>query len=404
MIILSLIREALSALWANKLRSTLTIIGMVFGITAVIAIVAAVEGMQDNMEDIFSSMGENTFMVTRFGIVTSWEEWEKKSKRKPFHIDLVDPILRSCDACEAVAAESYAGGSVKYESNKLGDVNIEGHTSNHIDIADLEVSYGRYISSDEVYRSKMVAFLGADIAEQLFGNDPAVGKEIRINGSKYYVVGVADKIGSLFGESQDEFIHLPISTVEKKFGKENVNLTIKAVSRERLSEAMDQTRVALRSFRHVPYDAEDDFDILTPDAILSFINDITFAFRVIVIALPFMSIVIGGIVIMNIMMVSVTERTREIGVRKSLGATRSNIRSQFLYESLALSVIGGLLGALFGLLAASAILGWMGIESAPTEFAIIVGVSISTMVGLFFGIYPAARAARLDPIKALSYE
>ncbi|MCH7878366.1 MAG: ABC transporter permease [candidate division Zixibacteria bacterium] len=406
MITFAIMREALSAVWGNKLRSGLTVLGMVMGITSVIAIVSTVEGMQSNMEDVFSNMGQNTFMVTRFGIVTSWSEYEKKRRRKIITRDFIEPIKDGCDACEDVGAEGYANSNIKYGSKTMPRVSIEGQTSNHLAMRDVDVFRGRYFSEEEERGSKNVVFVGQDVVEDLFEGEDPLGKTIRIRRLRYTVIGIADKIGSLFGQSQDEFIYMPLSTLRKNFGEQGrrVNLVVKAVSRDRLEEAMDQTRVVLRSKRHVPYDEEDDFDLLTPDAILSFINTFTRAFRVILVALPFLSIVIGGIVVMNIMMVSVTERTREIGVRKSLGARQSHIRSQFLYETLTLSAVGGLFGILFGMTLAGAILSWMDIHTPTTMLAVYLGVGISTTVGLFFGIYPAVKAARLDPIKALSFE
>ncbi len=406
MITIALIREAISAVWGNKLRSGLTVLGMVMGITSVIAIVSTVEGMQSNMEDVFSTMGQNTFMVTSFGIVTSWSEYEKKRRRKIITREFIEPIKEGCDACEDVGAEAYANSNIKYGSKTMPRVQIEGQTANHLALRDVDVFRGRYFTEEDERSRRNVAFIGQDVVEDLFEDEDPLGKTIRIRRVRYKVIGIADTVGSLFGQSQDNFVYMPLSTLRKNFGERGVrvNLVVKAVSQERLEEAMDQTRVVMRSHRHVPYDEEDDFELLTPDAILSFINTFTRAFRIILIALPFLSIVIGGIVVMNIMMVSVTERTREIGVRKSIGARQSNIRSQFLFETLTLSAVGGLFGILFGMALGGAILSWMDIQAPPTMLAVILGVGISTIVGLFFGIYPAMKAARMDPIKALSYE
>jgi putative ABC transport system permease protein len=221
------------------------------------------------------------------------------------------------------------------------------------------------------------------------------------------VIGVAERKGGMLGEDLDEFVTIPLSTHQKAYKKPGnpVNLIVSAVSLERREKAMDQVRVVLRTARRIPYEKDDDFTIMTPDAILSFINNITRAFRVLMVSLPLLSIVIGGIVIMNIMMISVTERTREIGIRKSLGARRRDVLAQFLYESLILSIVGGAVGILFGVLAGRAFLSSvLDIQVTPTVMAVCLGVGISTGVGLFFGIYPATRAARLDPIKALSFE
>jgi putative ABC transport system permease protein len=211
----------------------------------------------------------------------------------------------------------------------------------------------------------------------------------------------------MFGEDMDEFVVIPLSTLEKLYPRPGnpVNLVISAVSLERRERAIDQVRSTVRAARGLGYEEIDDFEIFTPETILSFINDFTRAFRVIMVSLPLVSIIVGGIVIMNIMMISVTERTREIGIRKSLGARRRHIMVQFLYESVILSLIGGALGIWLGIILGRLILtSWMDIHFSPTTLAIILGFGISTGVGLFFGIYPAMKAARMDPIKALSFE
>jgi putative ABC transport system permease protein len=270
-----------------------------------------------------------------------------------------------------------------------------------------EVANGRFLSWEDDRRHRQVAFIGDRVRERLFGDRDPVGEEIRIGPRNFTVIGVATRLGGLLGSDLDEFVTIPLSTLQKLYKQPGnpVNLMISSVSLDKREAAMDQVRVVLRSARHIPYEADDDFTIMTPDAILSFINDFTRAFRVIMISLPLLSIVIGGIVIMNIMMISVTERTREIGIRKSIGARRGHILAQFLYESLVLSLVGGLIGIGFGVWAGRAILtSWMDIQVTPTMLGVVLGVGISTAVGLFFGIYPASKAARLDPIKALSYE
>ena len=407
MIWFSLLKEAVSALWINRLRSSLTMLGMVMGVTAVIAIVSIVEGMQQEMEHVFQSMGQNTFMATRFGIVTSWAEYEKKRRRRKITRELIAPIKDGCDACEDVGAEGYASANAKYETIRMRNVYIEGQTPNLLSMKDQEVAQGRYLSEEDERRGSNVAFIGQDIVEKLFDGIDPIGKTIRLDNYKFTVIGVSERIGAFFGNSQDAFVYMPLSTMQKLFKQRGnpINLVIKAVSMERREEAMDQVRVVLRSHRHVAYEDEDDFELLTPEAILGFINKITAAFRSIIIALPALSIIIGGIVIMNIMMVSVTERTREIGVRKSLGAKRRNISMQFLFESLIQSLLGGGIGVLLGIGIGSYFLGKMqDVPTDPTGIAIILGFGIAMVVGLFFGIYPAMRAARLDPIKALSYE
>lgn len=407
MVLWSLLSEAVRALWANRLRSFLTLLGMVMGVTSVITIVSTVEGMQNDIEEAVATMGPNTFMATRFGVGLSMTEYLERMRRKKLTRGLITPIEEGCSDCAAVGAESYSEDHLKYGSTKMRWVQITGQTPNVLDMQSTDVSRGRYLSWEDDRRRRQVAFIGDRVRERLFANEDPLGKRIWMGSRQFTVIGVAERKGGMLGEDLDEFVTIPLSTHQKMYRKPGnpVNLIVSAVTLERREEAMDQVRVVLRTARRLPYEEDDDFTLMTPDAILSFINDITRAFRVLLVSLPLLSIVVGGIVIMNIMMISVTERTREIGIRKSLGARYRDVLAQFLYESVILSLLGGAIGIVFGVLAGRALLtSALDIQATPTVLAIFLGVGISTGVGLFFGIYPATRAARLDPIKALSFE
>jgi putative ABC transport system permease protein len=407
MILFSLLREALMALWSNRLRSSLTVLGMVLGVTSVIAIVSTVQGLQGNIERIFESLGPKTFMVTRFGFGLTWAEYLERMRRKKLTRELIPLIEQGCPDCEMVGAEGYTSDHLKYGSKRLRWVTINGETPTILAMRDLDVASGRYLNWEDDRRRRNVAFLGQRVVEKLFGDEDPIGKRMRIGTREFTVIGVAEELGGLFGEDIDEFVSIPLSTHQKIYRQPGnpVNLIVSAASMEVREHAIDQVRVVLRSARRLQYEEEDDFAIVTPDALLSFVNDFTRGFRVITISLPLLSIVVGGIVIMNIMMISVTERTREIGIRKSIGAKRRTILIQFLYESLVLSLIGGLIGIAAGVNLGALVLNKvMDIYVTPTTLAIILGFGISTGVGLFFGIYPALKAARMDPIKALSYE
>ena len=407
MLYLTLLSESVKALWSNKLRSFMTLLGMVMGVTAVITIVSTVEGMQQNLEDVFSTMGPNTVIVTRFGVGLSMNEYLERRRRKKLTRGLIPLIEQGCPDCKYVGAEGYAQDHIKYESKKVRRVQINGETPNILDMQDLDVALGRYLSWEDDRRHKQVAFLGNDIYERLFDNEDPLGKKIRVGKNEFIVIGVAEKIGTVFGQTLDDFISIPLSTQQKLYPQPGnpVNLIFSAVSMERREMAIDQVRVVLRSARQVPFSSKDDFSFVTAETVMSFINDFTRAFRVILIALPLLSMVIGGIVIMNIMMISVTERVWEIGIRKAIGAKSKHILVQFLYESLVLSIIGGAVGAGLGIWAGGEVLSsLMDIQHTPMMMAVLLGLSISTGVGLFFGIFPALKASKLDPVKALSHE
>jgi putative ABC transport system permease protein len=407
MLIIALIREATSALWANRLRSGLTMVGMVMGVSSVIAIVALVEGMQSQVEGVFASMGANTFEVTRFGFDLSLQEYLDRLKRKKLTRDLIAPIEEGCPDCAEVGAEAYAYERAKYGALRTGYLEIRGETPNILSMRNFDVIHGRYFTWEDDRRCRQVAFIGYTVYDKFFQNEDPIGKKIRLGSREFTVIGVAEKMNGALINGMDDFVAIPLSTHEIAFPQPGnpVRLIMSAVSRERREQAMDQVRVVLRTVREVPYEKDDDFAILTPDSILGFINDFTRGFRIVMISLPLLSIIVGGIVIMNIMLISVTERTREIGIRKSIGANRRSILTQFLYESVILSLAGGAIGIALGVKAGEMMLSsWLDMNIAPTSLGIILGFSISTAVGLFFGIYPAMKAARLDPVKALSYE
>ncbi|HUU44265.1 MAG TPA: ABC transporter permease [Acidobacteriota bacterium] len=407
MVLISLISESLAALWANRLRSFLIIIGMVMGVASVIAIVSTVEGMQSNIEQVFESMGPRSFMVSRIGFGISYAEYLERLRRKKLTRSLIPIIAEACPDCEEVGAEGYARDHFKYGSRRVRWVSIEGQTPNIFATTSRELAMGRTLSWEDDRRRRNVAVIGNRVYEKLFIDEDPIGKRVKVGSHEFTVIGVVEKMGGMFGEDMDEFAIIPLSTKEKLYPRPGnpVNLVISAVSLERRERAMEQVRVAVRSARGIPYEGADDFTIFTPEAILSFVNDFTRAFRVIMVSLPLVSIIVGGIVIMNIMMISVTERTREIGIRKSIGARKRHILFQFLYESVFLSLAGGFIGIWLGIWAGQSILvSWLDIHFAPTTLAITLGFGISSAVGLFFGIYPALKAARLDPIQALSFE
>ncbi len=406
MVALSLIGIALRALWVNKLRSGLTLLGIIIGVTSVMTIISALEGMMGAIEDDLSRLGPKTFFVQKWGITTSRTEALEMAKRRPVNTNSVSLIEEGCDMCDQVSPGVGARADVKSGRTRLRDVHIGGTTANRIDIVDIEVEQGRFHSAEDDLHRRRVAFIGHRIAEVLFTNLDPLGKSIRIGGRRFTVIGVAKKQGSMFGDERDEFVIIPYSTHVKQFGDpgERFHIVISAVSVAHLQDAIDQVRTVLRSSRHVPYNKPDDFAVLTADNILDFLNQITRLFRLGLVGVSSIAVVVGGIVVMNIMMVSVTERTREIGIRKAVGAKQKHVLLQFMFEALATTLSGGAVGIVLGFLLARSLIGMLDMDISPSTLAVIVGLSISTGIGLIFGIYPAMKAARLDPIKALSYE
>ncbi len=407
MVIFSLFGIAVQALMANKLRSGLTLLGVIIGVTSVMTIISALEGMMGVLEEEFDRMGPSTFVVTVYGgVITSEQQWRERQKRKPLDIEAIELLEDGCDLCDQVCPRVYNSATVKYRGNSLRDIWIVGTTRNFVDIVDMEVAYGRFHSrEDDLYRRNVI-FIGDEVRETLFEGVDPIGKSIHVGSKKYTVIGVAKAQGSIFGESQDDFAVIPFSSHVKLFGDpgRRFNMNVKARSVAQLDETMDQVRMILRSFRHVPYDKPDDFSLLTADAILDQLNTFFKIFRFALIGVSSISLVVGGIVVMNIMMVSVSERTREIGIRKSIGAKQKHILLQFMFEALLTTFSGGLVGIVLGFIIAKILVAMIDANISPSAVAIIAGLIISTGTGLIFGIYPAMKAARLDPIKALSQE
>ena len=407
MVVWALVKIAFASLWANRLRSGLTLLGVIIGVTSVMTIISALEGMMGAIENQLATLGPTTFVVSTVGgVITSEEQWREMLKRKPIKLEYARDIEESCSQCLTVSKRVYGSGEVKYRDRKLRNVPIMGVNANFIDIVDYEVAQGRFFSQEEDYHRRNVVFIGETLREEFFSGIDAIGKEIRINGTKFTVVGVAKKRGSLFGDDQDNFAVIPVEPHIRLFGDpgRRAAIFVKAASVATLDEAMDEVRLVLRSRRQVPYNKPDDFNMITADNLLASLNAITKSFRLTLVGISSIALVVGGIVVMNIMMVSVTERTREIGIRKSIGARRRHILLQFLFEALMTTLSGGLVGIVLGYILAGSLVRLLDATISPSGLAISLGLSISVGIGLIFGIYPAMKAARLDPLKALSYE
>jgi putative ABC transport system permease protein len=397
---------ALDALRAHKLRTFLTLLGVILAVTTLVAVMSVLNGLNRYVADKVANLGANAFVIDRIGIVTNAQEWNKARKRPPLQMPDFEAVRDQMKLAEQVAGEQDTIADVRYGNDLKEDVVIIGATPAFTDIRDIDVSSGRLLTAaDEEHRSG-VCIIGNDIMEKFFPGVDPLGKEIRAGQGQYQIVGVAKPKGTVFGESQDNFVMIPLGTYRKEWlqPQDSVTLFVEARSPEGMAAAEDEARVILRSRRHVAYETEDNFAIIEPTSITGLWNRITGNAFGIAVWVTSVFLVVGGIVIMNIMLASVTERTREIGLRKSLGARRLHIVLQFLTESSMMAATGGAAGVALALGIAQLVRAVTPIPISTPVFAILVALSLSTAVGLFFGIYPAMRAAKLDPIEALRAE
>lgn len=397
---------ALHAIWANKLRSILTLIGIIIGVTTVIAVVSVINGMDNYVSDRISSMGSNTFVVDKEGIITSEEDYFKKRKRKNFTIADMQAVRRFCGLCYDVGGiMSGRPQRVKYGSNYLEDIDVVGSTYNYIEISDIDLDYGRMLNEVDDQRGTAVCVVGPDIVSNLFKDQQPIGKRLKIGRYYYTIIGVAKKRGSFIGINQDNWVAIPLKTYTKYIERRSsLTIYVKARDIANMQETQDQVRTILRARRKLSYSQEDDFDIMTAASIMSVYDNFVGGAWMVLIIISSISLLVGGIVIMNIMLVSVTERTREIGIRKAIGARRLDILWQFLVESVTLSVLGGGMGVLAGISFAAAIGSLSPLPAAVELWSVLSGLGVASGVGLVFGIFPAMKAARLDPIDSLRYE
>jgi putative ABC transport system permease protein len=397
------VRIAVASLWAHKMRSVLTLLGVVIGVMSVIAVVSLVNGLNAYVAEKIFNLGADVFMINRApSIITNIDQWEASQKRRKFHLDDYEAVRDNCRTCAAVGATLTRGGQVKYGTDYLSDASIIGFTEEMAEINSRELSQGRNLTRLDVARANPVCVVGFDVVDKLLpGTDP-VGKEVRVDTSSCEIIGVAKKRGSVLGQSQDSFVILPITTFQRTYSSDDsVRVWVKAAGTQALEPTTDEVRQIIRGRRHLRYSDPDDFEMETNGSFLQLWGNISGTFFGVTIGIASISLVVGGIVIMNIMLVSVTERTREIGLRKSLGARSVDIRTQFLIESATVAAIGGVLGVLLGILLAKVVTWTTALPSSVQLWSVVIGLVVATSVGLFFGVYPAAKAARLDPVVAL---
>ena len=403
------IRIALQSLWANKLRSVLSTLAIVIGVAAVIAVVTFVAGINGYVAEKIFNLGADVFIVFKVSpAATNVDHYLEGEKRKDLNMEDYQAVLEACRHCEYVGAVVRNGnGHVKYAEQSISDSTVQGMTPSMAPIYDSDLSAGRMLNDTDLNNKSAVAVVGTDIVEHLMPGIDPLGREIRLDGWTYQVVGVGKKKGKTLGQSLDNFVMIPITVYLKQYGehKDSIRISGKAAAAgTALNEAVDEARVALRAHRHDRVGEEDTFDVETNASLLGIWQNFSSTFFMATIGVACISLVVGGIVIMNIMLVAVTERTREIGIRKALGARRDDVLTQFLVESVILALVGGMLGVLFGVGFAKTVTLLIGMPSATPIWAVAAGLAVSASVGVFFGVYPARQAARLDPIVALRFE
>jgi putative ABC transport system permease protein len=403
------IRIALQSLWANKLRSVLSVLAIVIGVGAVIAVVTFVLGIDRYVAEKVFNLGADVFIVTKVSpAVTNVDHFLEGEKRKDLTMDDYQSALEGCRHCDYLGATlRNSSGHVKYAEQSISDTTVQGITPSMAPIYDTDLTSGRMLNETDMENRSPVAVVGTDIVEHLMPGVDPMGKEIRLDGWTYQVIGVGKKKGKTLGQTLDNYVMIPITSYLKQYGAHNSSVTIsgKAASAgAALSEAIDESRVALRAHRHDRPGAEDTFDIETNASLLGIWSNFSNTFFMATIGIACISLVVGGIVIMNIMLVAVTERTREIGIRKALGARRGDVLMQFLIESVVLALVGGMAGVFSGITFAKVVTLLIGMPSATPLWSIATGLFVAASVGVFFGVYPARKAAKLDPITALRFE
>jgi putative ABC transport system permease protein len=400
---------AISAIRVNKLRSVLTLLGIAVGVFSIIAVMTAMGVLQRSIEEQMSSLGSHTFQVQRFpAFQMGGGDRAKYRNRKKILIEQGTAVKQQTTLAASIGLEAWQfGKTVKSLRGETTNPNIqicgedvEGFVTNNWNIAE-----GRLFTEDELGKSRNLAILGQEVVTKLFSRINPIGEGIRIDGHVYTVIGVIESKGGQLGGNQDNFVAVPLTTFFNVYGKDrDVNIMVQALGADKYEDCMEQVRGIMRTARRVPPGAEDDFEMFSNDSIIKDFNDVTYYVRLGIMLISSIAIIAAGVGIMNIMLVSVTERTREIGIRKAIGARKKNILTQFIMEAIILSEVGGIIGIVLGILGGNIAAMLMNVSPViPVDWTLI-GLGVCSLVGLVFGVYPAWKAANLDPIEALRYE
>lgn len=395
---------AIGSLWANKLRTFLTLLGIIIGVLTIIAVISIIQGLNDYVYTKMAFFGANDFSVSKYSFFGgSLSDFKEQLKRKDLRLADMQLLRRQCKNCELIGASASTNRTVKFGSNSLKRVSIKGTTYLDHMIGNVEeLESGRQILKKDEDHSRLICIIGADVVEELFPYLDPLGKRIKVGRHNFQVVGIGEKKGKLLGMSQDNYVRIPITTFLKTYGSRiNITINVHTNSQEQMALAQEEVRTILRSKRHLTFKEPDDFSFQTSDQFIQLYKSITNGIYFAMIAISSLALIVGGIVVMNIMLVSVTERTNEIGVRMAVGARRSDILFQFLIESATLSTIGGLIGILLGFSLASIVSAATSMPSSVDPMSIAIAIFVSASIGIFFGLYPANKAAKLDPIESL---
>jgi putative ABC transport system permease protein len=398
---------AMSSLWSNKLRTALTLLGIVIGVLTIIAVVSIIQGLNNYVYTKMSFYGANDFAVAKFGMVgTSLKQFKEQLKRKNITLEEMTLLRDKCRTCDLVGASVSTSRTAKYGNQQLKNVEVRGVTSiDHLIGSVLELDRGRHLQKDDEDHSRSVCVVGADIAKNLFqGLDP-LGRWVKVGTKNYLIVGLGKEKGKILGFSQDSYVRIPITTFQKDYGtRRSISVNIHTAGQAEMAAAQEEVRTILRSKRKLSFIKPDDFSFNTSETFIQFYKTATNGIYFAMIGIASIALLVGGIVVMNIMLVSVTERIKEIGVRMAVGARRRDILVQFLIESSTISGVGGLIGIFLGFLLAKGISAATSLPSTVDPMSVVMAVLMSTSLGLFFGIYPANKAAKLDPVEALRSE
>ncbi len=401
-------RIAFESLSKNKLRSFLTLLGIILATTTLIAVTALINGMNLYIADKVSDMGADGFRVVRMAFFGDWnpKKFLEMQKRNPqIKREEYDFVNERATLLKGIGMMASRDTRVSHAGKSVESVEVDGISANILEIQNIQVGMGRAITEEEVRRHAPVAFIGNDLKDHFFADRDPIGKTVEIEGNPFEVVGVAKALGSVFGQSQDNFVMIPIESYFKTYGARNgLRLIAKAIDQSRLMESQDEVRMLLRAYRHLRPGQDDTFSIFGSDSFVGLWKRLTSTIAGMAVGIVSVFLVVGGVVIMNIMLASVTERTHEIGIRKSLGARRQDILNQFLVESSVLAATGGLAGVIIAWFLAIVVRNTTPVPMALPWTSVLIGVGLSATVGLFFGIYPARQAAQLDPIEALRAE